>query len=91
MYGVWPVGAEVRTLHNPRHSSAQLCKLNGWMVGDLLCGDEGYGATVIQLTAIGDDYIMARSISHNGSPSGCGYEGGWTLHEREWSLIGRRR
>ena len=48
-------------------TSAQICKENGWKVGDLLKGTEdwGYGETstsVILITAIGEDSILARKI-----------------------------
>jgi hypothetical protein len=33
-------------------NDAQRCRKNGWGVGTRLIGDEGYGHTVIELTAI---------------------------------------
>jgi hypothetical protein len=79
--------ANMQTL-NSRLSSAELCRLNGWGPGTRLIGDEGHGPTVIEITAIGSDDIMARAISHNGEP--CwprgGIENKWGLEHRDWSL-----
>lgn len=44
-------------------------------------GDEGYGPTVIEITAVGRGSILARMISHNGVPAD-GYENNWTLDGR---------
>lgn len=68
-----------------RENDAIKCRRNGWTIGTRLVGDEGYGPTVIQITAIGESHILAREISHNGKPSD-GYEGSWTLSERDWKL-----
>lgn len=64
-------------------SDAQKCRENGWKVGDRLAGDEGYGVTVIELTAIGESGILAKGISHKGEPVDWG-ESYWTLWCRDW-------
>lgn len=40
-------------------NDAQTCSLNGWAVGTLLVGDEGYGPTVLRITAIGEESLLA--------------------------------
>ena len=70
----------------PLRGSALLCEKNGWKVGDKLIGNEGYGDTIILLTAIGEENILAREISHNGKPSNRD-EGHWTLSCREWRKV----
>ena len=47
-------------------NDADQCRANGWVVGDRLIGDEGYGPTLIELTAIGESRISASIVSHNG-------------------------
>lgn len=66
---------------------ADTCRANGWTVGTRLVGDEGYGPTVIEITAIGEERILARAISHGGKP----YrrqpdETTWLLDHREWTV-----
>ena len=59
------------------------CRSNGWGVGTRLVGDEGYGPTVIEITAIGESHLLAKLLSHNGKPRS-GDESTWTLECREW-------
>ena len=70
----------------PLKGSAFLCEKNGWKAGDKLIGDEGFGDTVILLTAIGEEHILARQISHKGFPPDYD-EGLWTLSCREWRKV----
>lgn len=66
-------------------SDAEECRQRGFQVGDRLVGNEGYGPTVIQITAIGERSILAKTISHNGNADPCGGdEGIWTLTCRDW-------
>jgi hypothetical protein len=69
------------------YSDADVCRNNGWKVGTRLVGDEGYGPTVIELTAIGERNIMAKTISHNGKPEESPLEGNWTLSCRDWKVV----
>lgn len=73
------------TLHDNR-SPADICKEHGWKVGTWLIGDEGYGPTVIRITAIGKNQILAERISHNGQLSES-YESPWVLWNRDWQKI----
>lgn len=67
-------------------SDADTARTNGWTVGTRLVGDEGYGPTVIELTAIGRDQVLAVMISHNGKPqTEC--EGSWTFRCRDWQVV----
>lgn len=68
------------------YNSAQICRDNGWEVGDVLEGDEGYGPTRIRLTAIGESDILARALSHKGKPLGHS-EAPWTLSCRDWKRV----
>lgn len=67
-------------------SSAEKCRQNGWGPGTLLVGDEGYGPTVIRITAVGASGILAQCVSHNGEDRGCD-EGNWTLDYRDWKKV----
>ncbi|WP_167627779.1 hypothetical protein [Methylobacterium phyllostachyos] len=41
---------------------------NGWGIGTQLIDDAGLGATVTCITALGTKVMLAREISHDGSP-----------------------
>lgn len=66
-------------------SDADTCRRNGWMAGTLLVGDEGYGPTVIEITAVGERLILAKTISHDGKLKDSD-EGIWTLTCRDWKV-----
>jgi hypothetical protein len=74
-------------LKGATESDADICRRNGWTVGTQLAGDEGYGVTVIQLTAIGESSIMAKIIPHKGIPEQYPHEGAWTLSCRDWKKV----
>lgn len=67
-------------------NDANLCRKNGWGPGTRLAGDEGYGETVIEITAIGESRILCKLISHNGEPK-MQIESMWTLSCRNWTPI----
>ena len=69
------------------YSDAEICRGNGWNVGTRLVGDEGYGPTVIEITALGETHLLAKRISHNGIPEANPYEGSWTLSCRDWKKV----
>lgn len=69
-----------------RVSAADTCRTNGWIVGTRLAGDEGYGVTVIEITAIGEEAVLARQISHDGKPRNWN-ETSWALHCRDWAVV----
>jgi hypothetical protein len=66
-----------------RKSDADICRENGWTVGTILEGDEGYGPDQIQITAIGETKILAKRIR----PRECS-ETSWTLALRNWKKVG---
>ena len=65
-------------------SAAAKCRANGWIPGTLLVGDEGYGPTVIRITAVGEEQILAVMVSQNGIPTPYFSEGEWSLNYRNW-------
>ena len=67
-------------------TDADLCRSRGWGPGTRLVGDEGYGPTVIEITAIGERCLLAKLISHNGIPDPC-WESLWTLTCRDWREV----
>jgi hypothetical protein len=71
------------TMHDHR-PAAEVCRARGWRVGQRLVGDEGHGPTVIEITAVGEATILAKTISHNGEPAAYSREGGWALWCRDW-------
>ena len=71
----------------PGESSAAACRRLGWKAGDRIVGDEGYGPTVIEITSVGKELILALVISHNGKPPDFLYEGNWTLSCRDWRKV----
>jgi hypothetical protein len=75
---------EIRTAS--AKSDADVARENGWTPGTLLVGDEGYGPTVIKITAVGEEHVLAKPISHNGKATPYG-ENIWTLSYRDWERI----
>ena len=71
-----------RTLRS-KLSPADLCRANGWTAGTHLIGNEGYGPTVIQITAVGYDSVLARCVEHKGVRQS-EREQSWTLEYRDW-------
>ncbi len=68
-------------------SDADLCRKNGRTVGTRLVGDEGYGPTVIRLTYISDQNVLAVKESHKGIPDHRNDESCWTLQCRDWRAL----
>lgn len=62
-------------------------ELNGWGIGDILEGDEGYGPQRIVITGIGEERFLCRWDRHmNGEWSD--ESGSTTLSCREWRKVG---
>ena len=76
----------MKATHDTTVSDAQLCRERGWTVGTRLAGDEGYGPTVIEITAIGEELILAKAITHRGEPLDLD-EDVWTLCCRAWAEV----
>lgn len=47
-------------------SDAARCRRNGWKRGTRLIGWEGYAALVIEITAVGEDLVLAKPIKDRG-------------------------
>ncbi len=62
------------------------CHERGWTVGTRLVGDEGYGPTVIEITAIGASEVLAKTISHDGKPDRDQHESSWVFWCRDWQV-----
>lgn len=67
-------------------SNADFCRRMGFGVGTRLAGNEGYGETIIEITAIGHELILARKVSHCGVAS-MPIEGSWNLSGRDWRRV----
>ncbi len=69
-------------------SDAERCRRNGWGPGTRLVGDEGYGPTTIEITAVGERSILAKVVHSSAShPSSWGGESTWTLACRDWQEV----
>lgn len=69
-------------------NDADTARHNGWQPGTRLAGDEGYGETVIEITAIGESHVLAKTISHKGQPMPM-REGLRTFSCRDWREVSR--
>ncbi|HVT78358.1 MAG TPA: hypothetical protein VHD87_15080 [Acidimicrobiales bacterium] len=69
---------------NHRGAPAEVCRANGWGPGTCLVGDEGYGPTVIEITAVGERCILAKCLGHNGVAVNQP-ENSWVLDARDWT------
>ncbi len=67
-------------------NDADKCRSNGWIPGTLLVGDEGYGPTVIRITAIGKERMLAYRVTQNGESVEF-LELPWTLCDRDWKKV----
>jgi hypothetical protein len=63
-------------------SAADTCRENGWTVGTRLSGAHGTGCIVIQITAIGDDLLLARQVEPVPLT-----ESLWSLTIRQWTRV----
>jgi hypothetical protein len=80
---------EQTTILGRKLSSASICRLNGWFRGTHLVGDEGYGPTVIEITAVGERCVLAKAISYAGVPESSPRESSWDLSCRDWEVVPR--
>jgi hypothetical protein len=78
--------AEPTYRSEPFENEAEFCRRHGLTPGTRLVGDEGYGPTVIEITALGERKVLAKTISHNGRSPIDPVEGSWTLSCRDWAL-----
>lgn len=66
-----------------RGDDASACRANGWAAGTRLVGDEGYGPTIIEITAVGEHNILAKRLAHAGRAVRDD-ESSWVLYCRDW-------
>jgi len=64
-------------------SDAQVVRRKRWHVGTRIVGDEGYGPTEIEITAIGHQSVLARRVEGDH----LGYEATWTFSCRDWQKV----
>jgi len=71
-------------------NSADLCRKKGWTVGTILESDEGRWPEQVQITAIGEQSVLVKSLD------GCwsvehlwyvGYEHLWNVGYRDWKKV----
>ena len=79
----------MKTTLSDRREPAFICRERGWEKGTRLVGDEGCGPTVIEITAVGEEKILAKTISHNGDDTNRNYwtEHSWVLWCRDWHVV----
>jgi hypothetical protein len=63
-------------------NSADLCRQNGWTVGTILEGHEGRWPEQVQITAIGEQSVLVKSLE------GCwSVEHLWYVGYRDWKKV----
>lgn len=67
-------------------SDADYCRKSGWNVGTKLIGSDGHDMSIIELTAIGREGILAVCLIRNGKKINEG-EHSWTLSCRNWRAV----
>lgn len=65
-------------------STADFCRRMGWEVGTVIAGNEGYGTTAMEITAIGEEKVLTKFVYKDGSQSS---EHTWTHVCRHWKQI----
>ncbi|WP_442785974.1 DUF7241 domain-containing protein [Methylobacterium sp. C25] len=73
--------------HNDRRHAADICREHGWGVGTQLAGSDGFGTTTIEITALGNQVMLARTIGQNGRPASYARDRPWRLSDRDWKKI----
>ncbi|TXN21047.1 hypothetical protein FV217_15820 [Methylobacterium sp. WL9] len=69
---------------NDRRHAAEICHERGWGVGTRLTGSDGFGTITIEITALGNEVMLARTVCQNGEPSAYGSDQPWRLSDRDW-------
>ena len=68
-------------------TSADICRANGWTVGDVLERASEIGRSRIRITAVGENSILARWQYSNNAES---EEQLINLDSREWHKVGQK-
>lgn len=69
------------TTKHPGMSDAEICRAENWGPGTRLVGDEGHGPTVIEITGVGKNAILAIALDQERP-----HEHVWTLRYRDWAV-----
>jgi DNA polymerase-3 subunit beta len=78
---------ELKSTLNDGREPAVVAREHGWKIGTKLIADEGHGPEIIQITALGEGRLLAKSISRNGvAVTGDEHECSWTLDLRDWKV-----
>jgi hypothetical protein len=72
---------------NCTKSSAEICRERSWRVGTRLAGDEGRGVEIIEITAVGEDHIFAKTVLFDGKKPTWAREASWCLTCRDWKEV----
>jgi hypothetical protein len=72
------------TTLNDHRPPAEVCRSHGWTPGTRLVGDEGQGPEVIEITAVGERDVLAKTVMFKGHVPTWAREGSWTLAYRDW-------
>lgn len=81
------VNRSTSTTRNDQRHAAEVCREHGWRLGTRLAGSDDFGTTVIEITALGQRVLLARTISQNHRPAAYGYERSWRLSDRDWHEV----
>lgn len=68
-------------------TEVETLQLNGWGIGDILEGDEGYGADQIKIIAMGNEYFLCQWKNRE-TGSFDRESPNTTLSCREWRKVG---
>lgn len=68
-------------------NDAARCRKNGWVAGTRLVGTDADGPTVIEITAVGRETVLAVAISEDGKPCKDEHEYSWMLDQRKWRKV----
>ncbi len=78
------------TTRNDQRFAADICREHGWRAGTRLVGEDGLGTTVIEITALGNQVMLARRVSQDGEPAAYDQDRSWRLSDRYWHEIAKR-
>jgi hypothetical protein len=67
-------------------NSAERCHQEGWKVGDIVEGNEGFGPVRVRITYIGETTVFGKCISQS-SVEVSTSEGAWSLLHFSWRKI----
>lgn len=80
-----PTMRELEDSMNPSNS-ADRCRQEGWQVGDVLEGSEGYGPVRVRITSIGETEVRGKCIEQS-SVEISASEGIWSFLHHSWHKI----